>query len=198
MSGLEPDLITMSIKRTTIIFVGGVALAAWLSAAMNPGRAPTSPAVVRPAPIDATGAELSGEIAKLRERLRPDATPRRASRNPFVFRSSPSRAASSSPAKGVETVAAVAANDATLAAAAALAEQSRLKLSLAGIAEDPGPAGGAMVRTAIIAGNGQVFLAKEGDTVTDRGVEYKLGTISTDSAELTDLRDNTIHRLVLK
>src|SRR5580765_5517456 len=128
----------MSIKRTTIIFVGGVALAAWLSAAMNPGRAPAAPATVRPAAIDATGAELSGEIARLRERLRPDATPRQASRNPFVFRSSPSRAASSSPARIVETAAAAAANDAAVAAAAALAEQGRLKLSLAGIAEDPG------------------------------------------------------------
>ena len=185
----------MSIKRTTVIVVGGVALAAWLSAAMNPGRAPAAPATVRPAPIDATGAELSGEIARLRERLRPDAMPRQAIRNPFVFRSSPSRAASSSPVKIADTVAA--AKDAA-AAAAVLAEQGRLRLSLAGIAEDPGPAGGAPVRTAIIAGNGQVFLAKEGDTVTDRGVEYKLATISSDSADLTDLRDNTIHRLALK
>jgi hypothetical protein len=189
----------MSIKRTTVIVVGGVALAAWLSAAMNPGRAPAAPATVRPAPIDATGAELSGEIARLRERLRPDAMPRQAIRNPFVFRSSPSRAASSSPGKSAETVAAAAAAAKDAAAAAAvLAEQGRLRLSLAGIAEDPGPAGGAPVRTAIITGNGQVFLAKEGDTVTDRGVEYKLATISSDSAELTDLRDNTIHRLVLK
>ena len=178
----------MSIKRTTIIVVGGVALAAWLSAAMNPGRAPAAPATVRPAPIDATGAALSGEIARLRERLRPDAMPRQATRNPFVFRSSPSRAAPSSPDKIVDTA----------AAAAVLAEQGRLRLSLAGIAEDPGPAGAAPVRTAIIAGNGQVILAKEGDTVSDRGVEYKLGTISSDSAELTDPRDNTIHRLVLK
>src|SRR5580765_876806 len=115
----------MSIKRTTIIFVGGVALAAWLSAAMNPGRAPAAPATVRPAPIDATGAELSGEIAKLRERLRPDAMPRQAARNPFVFRSSPARAASGSPGKIVDTVAAAAANDAAVAAAA-LAEQGRL------------------------------------------------------------------------
>jgi len=187
----------MSIKRTTIIVVGGVALAAWLSAAMNPGRAPAAPATVRPAPIDATGAALSGEIARLRERLRPDAMPRQATRNPFVFRSSPSRAAPSSPERIVDTGAAAAAKDAAVAAAV-LAEQGRLRLSLAGIAEDPGPAGAAPVRTAIIAGNGQVILAKEGDTVSDRGVEYKLGTISSDSAELTDPRDNTIHRLVLK
>src|SRR3954470_17367788 len=123
----------MSINRTTVIVFGGVALAAWLSAAMNPGRAPAAPAAVRPAPIDASGAELSAEIARLRERLRPDVTPRHASRNPFVFRSSPSRAASISPASNVETVAAATAKDAAAAAAAAaLAERGRLKLTLAG------------------------------------------------------------------
>ena len=187
----------MSIKRTTIIFGGGVALAAWLSAAMNPGRAPTVPDALRPAPIDATGAELSGEIARLRERLRPDATPRQASRNPFVFRSrsSPSRAASGS-SGGIGRTVAPPGKDAS--AVAALVDQAPLRLSLAGVAEDPGPAGGAPVRTAIVAGNGQVFLVKEGDTVTDRGVEYKLGMVSADSAELIDLRDNTIHRLILK
>ena len=190
----------MSIKRTTIIFVGGVALAAWLSAAMNPGRAPTAPAALSPPPIDATGAVLSGEIARLRERLRPDATPRQASRNPFVFRSRPSasRGSSGSP-RGIVSIVAPAATDAS--ADAALVDRGRLHLSLAGIAEDPGPAGGAPVRTAIIAGNGQLFLAKEGDTVTDRGVEnveYRLGNISADSAELIDVRDGSIKRLILK
>ena len=191
----------MSIKRTTIIFVGGVALAAWLSAAMNPGRPPTEPAALRPAPIDATGAVLSGEIARLRERLRPDATPRQASRNPFVFRSpsSPSRGASSSSSRRLGLTVGPATNESS--AVAALVDQGRLRLSLAGVAEDPGPGGGPPVRTAIIAGNGQVFLAKEGDTVTDRGVEnvdYRLGNISADSAELIDVRDGSVKRLTLK
>jgi len=179
----------MSLKRTTIILVSGAALAAWFSAAMTPGRPPAVSTAIRPAPIDATGAVLAGEIARLRARLRPDATPRQASRNPFVFRSTP-RAAS-----GSLVAPAAAKNEST---AVALVDQPRLRLSLAGIAEDPGPAGGAPVRTAIIVGNGQVFLAKEGDTVTDRHVDYRVGKISADSAELTDLRDSTIHRLALK
>lgn len=185
----------MGLKRTTIILVSGVALAAWFSAAMTPGRAPAAPTAIRPAPIDATGAVLAGEIARLRARLRPDATPRQASRNPFVFRST-WRVPSSAP------IAPTPARDASTAAA--LVDRLRLRLSLAGIAEDPGPAGGAPVRTAIIAGNGRVFLAKEGDIVTDRSVEdvedveYRVGKISADSAELTDLRDSTIHRLALK
>ena len=86
-------------------------------------------------------------------------------------------------------------------------EAPRLRLTLAGIAEDPGRPndggnlgnlGGAPVRTAIIAGNGQVFLAKEGDTVSDRDVEYKIGKVSADSVELIDLRDSTTRRLTLK
>lgn len=179
----------MGLKRTTIILVSGVALAAWFSAAMTPGRAPAAPTAIRPAPIDATGAVLAGEIARLRARLRPDVTPRQARGNPFVFRST-WRVPSSAP------IAPTSARD-----------RPRLRLSLAGIAEDPGPAGGAPVRTAIIAGNGRVFLAKEGDIVTDRSVEdvedvedveYRVGKISADSAELTDLRDSTIHRLALK
>jgi hypothetical protein len=124
----------------------------------------------------------------LRERLRPDVTPREASRNPFVFRSSKRAASTSRVGATVEKNASAPVVD--------IVEPPRLRLSLAGIAEDPGSVG-APVRTAIIAGNGQVFLAKEGDTVTDRDVEYTVGNISADSVELTD-RDNTIRRLVLK
>ena len=174
------------------MLVGGVALAAWLSAAMTPGRAPAAPAAIRPAPVDARGAVLAGEIARLRERLRPNATPRQASRNPFVVRPTP-RGASSS------RIAPAAAN--RLSTAAALVEQPRVRLSLAGIAEDPSPAGGAPVRTAIIAGHGQLFLAKEGDIVVVHDLEdvaYRVGKISADSTELTDLRDSTVRRLVLK
>jgi|SRR5688572_8850857 hypothetical protein len=182
----------MSIKRTTIIVVGGVAVAAWLSAAMTPGRAPVVSTPITPAPVDATGAVLSQEVARLRERLRPDASPRQASRNPFVFRSSsPSRAASSVGTAGnVERV--------VPAPSAAPMNQPRFGISLVGVAEDPDPAGGAPVRTAIVAGNGQLFLAKEGDTVTDRDAEYKVRAIFPDSAELIDLRDSTIHRLALR
>jgi len=176
----------MSLKRTTIIFVGGVAIAAWLSAAMSPGRPPAVANAIRPAPIDATGAELAGEISRLRERLRPDVSPRDAIRNPFVFRSAP-RASS---------VAALAAVD-ELPAPAVASQSLQPRLTLSGIAEDPDP-GGVLVRTAIITGNGQLFLAKEGDAVNDRDVEYKVGKISADSAELVDPRDGSTRRLTLK
>ena len=179
----------MSLKQTTIIFVSGVALAAWFSAAMTPGRPPAASSILRPAPIDSKGAVLAAEIARLRERLRPDAAPREATRNPFIFRST-------RPASPASRIGAAVENGAS--AAPTVLEPARPRLTLAGIAEDPAPSGDTIVRTAIISGNGQVFLAKEGDTVTDRNVDYKVGKISADSAELIDLRDNTIHRLALK
>ena len=189
VSGFSRNPIAMSLKRTTILFVGGVALAAWFSAAMTPGRPPAVSHDIRPAPVDARGAALASEIARLRERLRPEATPREATRNPFVFRSTQHAAPGS-------RVAATAEKD--VPTPAAVAEPPRLRLSLAGIAEDADAAAGGLMRTAIISGNGQVFLAKEGDTVTDRDVAFKVGNISADSAELTDLRDGSTRRLTLK
>jgi hypothetical protein len=189
----------MTLKRNTIILVGGAALAAWFSAAMTPGRPPAASIAIRSAPIDQKGAVLAGEIERLHERLRPDVAPREATRNPFVFRSS------ERPAR-VPRVGATPEKDRPVPVPAAI-EAPRLRLTLAGIAEDPGRPndagsvghpGGAPVRTAIIAGNGQVFLAKEGDTVADRDVEYKIGKVFADSVELIDLRDNAIRRLALK
>jgi hypothetical protein len=157
---------------------------------MTPGRPRAVFHEIHPAPIDARGAALATEITRLRERLRPEATPREASRNPFVFRST--RAA----VRGARVAAAAPVSDATAIAAAL--QPPQLVLSLAGIAEDADRAGSGVVRTAILSGNGQVFLAKEGDTVTDRGVVFTVGKISTNAAELIDARDGSIHRLTLK
>jgi hypothetical protein len=179
----------MDVKRTTIIFVSGAALAAWLSAAITPGRPPVRVEVIAPAPIDASGAALAGEITRLRERLRPDFRPGEATRNPFTFQST-------RPAATARTAPAPPAKDAGLVATAI--DVPRLRLTLAGIGEDPAPDGGSPLRTAIISGNGQLFLAKNGDMVTDQSVEYRVGNISANSAELTDVRDGTIRRLTLK
>jgi hypothetical protein len=169
----------------TMVVVGGVALAAWFSAAMTPGRPPALVEQFVPAPIDATGAALVSEVARLRERLRPSPTPRELARNPFAFRSPAARprmaavSASPPPTKGALTV-------------------TSLRLTLAGIAEDSDAGGGGPVRTAIISGNGQVFLAKGGDIVVDQDVAYRVGDISSDSVELSDLRDGSTRRLRLK
>ena len=66
-------------------------------------------------------------------------------------------------------------------------------LKLSGIAEDVTPDG--LVRTAIISGSGELFVAKEGDTVAER---YRVVKISADVVELADLTEGTTVRLALK
>jgi hypothetical protein len=66
-------------------------------------------------------------------------------------------------------------------------------LKLSGIAEDAGPDG--PVRQAFINGGGELFMVKEGDTVTPR---YRVAKISADVVELTDVIDNSVRRLALR
>jgi hypothetical protein len=66
-------------------------------------------------------------------------------------------------------------------------------LKLSGIAEDPGDDG--PIRVAFIAGEGQLFMVKEGDTLTPR---YRVAKISSEVVELTDVIDNSIRRLALR
>jgi hypothetical protein len=177
----------MNLRRTTIIFVGGAALAAWLSAAIAPSRPSMKPVTIAPAPIDASGAELAIEIARLRERLRPTPAPHDAIRNPFLFNSSRRGATSVNPAPaGPEITATITGG------------QNLPPLTLAGIAEDPVPGGTALVRTAIISGGGQLFLAKESDVVSDGRESFTVTAISADSVELTSLRDGTTRHLNLQ
>jgi hypothetical protein len=66
-------------------------------------------------------------------------------------------------------------------------------VKLSGIAEDVTAEG--VSRTAIISGFGQLFLVKEGDSVTDR---YRVAKISSDVVELSDLTGGAVLRLALK
>ena len=172
----------MNFKRTATIVVVGGALLAWLAGAASSNRESAPPPIVRTAPIEVRGAELATEIARLHERLRPSATPRQPGRNLFMFRAPVRSAAPAPPIDGPKP--------ALVETAGPLAQPS---LKLAGLAEDAGPDG--PVRTAIIAGDGQLFLVKEGENVTPR---YRVARISTDVVELTDVLDGTIRRLALK
>jgi hypothetical protein len=172
----------MNLKRTTTIVVAGGALAAWLAAAAT-SRGPDieEPLVLKPPAIDGRGAALADEISRLHERLRPSARPPQAGRDLFSFVASRPR-----PVELVQMP------------AAALTETPIHRpilpaMRLSGIAEDVTPDG--VVRTAIISGFGQLFLAKEGDAVTDR---FRVVKISSDVVELTDLADRTTLRLALR
>jgi hypothetical protein len=172
----------MNLKRTATIVVGGAALAAWLAGAATSSRAVPSPIVFQTPAIELRGAELATEIARLHERLRPTAAPHQPGRNLFTFNAAHARPVA--PPLAVEPKPA-------LMEAPVVSAQPALKLS--GIAEDAGPDG--PERTAIITGGGQLFMVKEGETVTPR---YRVTKISADVVELTDVGDGTIRRLALR
>jgi len=72
-------------------------------------------------------------------------------------------------------------------------QPSLVRLKLIGVAEDAGPEG--TIRTAIISGQGQLYLAKEGETVASI---YRVGTMSSDSVELIDSTGGPGVRLLLQ
>jgi hypothetical protein len=173
----------MNLKRTATIVVGGAAIGAWLAgAATSNHRVPATSLAPTPA-IDLRGEALATEIARLQERLRPTSQPRQPGRNLFAF-----RARRPQPAQPMVAATAGVMPPPALPLAPALPS-----LKLAGIAEDEGPEG--PVRTAIISGEGQLYLVKEGDEVTPR---YRVGKIAADVVELIDVGDNSVRRLALR
>ena len=171
----------MNVKRTaTIVCIGG-AFAAWLYAGATSGNRDSGPPLeMQPAAIDRRGDELAGEIARLHERLRPSVAPRQPGRDLFSFVSPAPRPA---PAPIPPS--------APLPPPIVRPAPPALKLS--GIAEDATPDG--LVRTAILSGSGELFVAREGDTIADR---YRVLKISADVVELADATEGTTVRLALR
>jgi hypothetical protein len=171
----------MNFKRTATSVVVGAVLIAWLAGAATSKRAIPPPIITPPQAIDARGAELTKEIARLRDRLRPTTPPAEPRRNLFTFRATaplaPHDARSTQPS--------------TIEAPAARISEPALKL--AGIAEDDGADG--PDRTAIISGDGQLFMVKVGDSVAGR---YRVARISSDAVELADVNAGVVRRLVMK
>ena len=174
----------MNVKRTATIVVVAAVLVAWLAGAAPSKRVIPPPIVTTPRAIDLRGIELTNEIARLHDRLRPTTTPTEGRRNLFAFGSAP--AAVPVPAPDVRSA---------LPAAVEAVRQNvgEPALKLAGIAEDAGADG--PERTAIISGNGQLFMVKEGDAVTAR---YRVIRISSDAVELGDMNAGIVRRLVMK
>lgn len=172
----------MNVKRTVMIGAAGGAVAVWIAAAATSNTRTVVPIVpVKTNVVDKSGADLAVEVRRLHERLRPSDTPLH-SRDLFRYAAKPA-----APAGATLAPASVAPS----AEQPPAATVSPLKLE--GLAEDHGDQG--TVRTAIISGFGDIFLAKEGENVTPR---YRVAKISPDAVELTDLTDNTPLRLALR
>jgi hypothetical protein len=170
----------MQLKRLAWLGAGGGALAVWFAAAAtttpSPRVAPV--AVAPPAAVDVSGARLAHEIERLHERLRPSATPLQ-SRDLFHYRMP---AAGNRPARV----------DAPEAGRFEEPPPVAPALTLIGLAEDM--VGDTLQRTAIISGEGALFLVKEGDAV---GLRYRVSRISAEVVELVDPSDQSTIRLAL-
>jgi len=172
----------MHVKRTATLVVVGVPVTAWLYAAVTSGprRVPVTQ-IERISPVEARSEALAAEIARLHERLRPEAAPRQPGRNLFAFTAR------------IASPAAPAAHPTLSEAVVQVPIAAPPPFKLIGVAEDPGPEG--PVRTAIVAAPGQMFLVREGDTVTER---FRVARISADVVELTDTIDGSTLRLALR
>lgn len=173
----------MNVNRTLTAMAIGGALLAWFAAAATSNRDVPPPIVIPPAHVDLQGADLAKEIARLHDRLRPDAVPRQPARNLFAYHVSVRH----------ELAPVARPPQPALSEPAAPTAVPQPPLKLAGIAEDDGPDG--PVRTAIISAEGQLFLVKAGDALTSR---YRVARVAADVVELTDTIDNSIRRLALK
>jgi hypothetical protein len=172
----------MDVKRTTTMVVVGAALVAWLAGAATSNHAIPTTAVVQQSAVEKSGAELAVEIERLHERLAPSVVPSVPGRNLFMFHAAaPARAAAPPPAPRPAIT------------ELAVPPIALPPLKLSGIAEDPGADG--PIRVAFISGEGQLFMVKEGETVTPR---YRVAKISADVVELTDIIDNSVRRLALR
>jgi hypothetical protein len=174
----------MNLKRTTTIVLAGAAIGAWLAGAATSNHTIPATPIDRPAAIEMRGAELAREIARLQERLRPTSSPRLPARNLFAFRAGAPRAPQPAFASAPQPA---------ISEAAAPSMPALPSLKLVGIAEDTDA--DIAIRTAIISGEGQLYMVKEGEIVTTR---YRVTTITPDVVELVDLIDNSIRRLALR
>lgn len=168
---IETDAVTKSTLKTLWLTGGGL-LAGWL--AVTPQNA--APARVAATAVDrpAVVRELMSDDLNAREgnlRRHRGAVPLGpTSRNPFRFGAKPANDAHQQPA-----------SEAVSTAASGPVPRPELSLSLSGIAERRTPQG--RVRTAIISGDGQLYLVTDGESV---GGRYTVVTVDPEAVVLRD------------
>ena len=161
----------MNTKRIAMFSVAGAVLAAMIADATTSGTRRPAPVVIPPntTAIELQGAELATEVARLRARLRPSDQLQDPARNLFEFSTRASRSAPAAPPAPLEP--------------AAVSAPLAPPFTLIGFASE------GAVRTAIISGAGDLFLAREGDSIT---AQYRVIRIDADGVELGALDGRTV------
>lgn len=174
----------------TVAWIGGAAvLVTWFVAAagqdgpLTPEPAP-APSVSPLSASERAARDIESQAVRLRARLGAAPAPAESGRNPFLF------------AHRATTPQPMTRPIAEAAEEPALDQESVFEpdpFTLSGIATDDGPDGS--VRTAVLSGLGDVFLAKSGDTIALR---YQVVAVGADAAELIDLETGRSIRIGLR
>lgn len=167
-------MITRTTLKTLWLAGGGV-VATWLAVSPNhsgPATSPAPPAQRPSAKAEITAEEFNAQAGKIRSRTNAIAL-QQSTRNPFRF-NAPRRAGQ--PASRAETSDATVAGDTDVAPTPAAP-----MLTLSGVAEKKTPDGPR--RTAVISGEGQIYLAGVGDLVAGR---YTVIAIDPEAVVLRD------------
>jgi len=166
-----------------VIVVAGSTAYSWFTA--SPRVAPSEPAA--PAPVIAPAVSREASEAALASLQLHDWSPKppvhgRPDRNIFTFTHAVPRAAPAPPPAAAGLLAGGDGKTAPL-----------VLFKLIGVAEDQGPDG--IMRTAIISGQGQLYMVKEGETLA---WIYRVGRLSAEAVELLDTTGGEPLRLSLK
>lgn len=167
--------------------IGGTALlVAWIAAAADSARSSRVIVVEGERPRELTraeqiAAEIQSQATRLRARLAAAPVPSAGGRNPFSFNEA-------APARATHRVTAAGVPEAVEAA-----EPVTVPLTLSGIAEDTSADG--TIRTAVLSGLGDVFLAKAGDTIASR---FRIVAVGADAVEILDISSGATVRLGLR
>ena len=172
----------MNIRRIAWLGVTSIAVASWFSAASTPDL--RTPSLLQRAPstreLDRSAAMMQSEVARLHDRISPTVTPSHA-RDLFRFAGRAPRPLTGALPRPVAQ-----------AVEAPVETPAKPTLQLIGVAEDESADG--MVRTAIVAGPGELFLVKPGDTVAG---QYLIERVTSDAVQLTDTSTSASTTLTL-
>jgi hypothetical protein len=177
-----PRPLTIAFAIVSAAFVGWLAAAP--STSLPVGEPPQSDV---PDQMKAAGA-LFDDIARLRQRLGRMPAVGDVTRNPFRFGADHHEAPPLVPGPR-------AAGESESMRRGDLFDEPALPFSLVGMAEEPVVDGQAPLRTAIVAGAGEVFLVREGDEL---GGQYRVVRVDADAIELAREGDGPAIKLSLK